>query len=210
MTSPATIDWFRRPVGPPADGTLNACFNALDRHVVRGHADDTALALGGRAWTYAELLTEVGAFAGVLRAFGTRPGDLVAVTPLPAFEEVVVVLAAARLGAVVEHATDLAAHVASARVLVAGTDPALATGDVPVVTVDETSELSWSFVMRAGRTDPAACADVPGDALLARAGTHELTVLAALGAEEPPTPPEGATPTDVGGLRIWSFAREGA
>ena len=86
MGTSTTIDWFRKPVDSPADGTLNACYNALDRHVIRGRAEDVALVLGTRSWTYARLLTEVGALAGVLRAFGTGVGDVVAVGPLPAFE----------------------------------------------------------------------------------------------------------------------------
>ena len=36
MSTSTTIDWFRKPADSPADGTLNACYNALDRHVIRG------------------------------------------------------------------------------------------------------------------------------------------------------------------------------
>ena len=202
MSTPAPIDWFRTPVDSPADGTLNACYHALDRHVIRGRAEDVALTLDTRTWTYAELLTHVGAFAGVLRAFGTGIGDAVALAPVPTLEGVVVTLAVARLGAVVDHTDDLAAHVLTARVLVAGTDPGLETGEVPVVTVDDSTELSWAMAMRAGRTDPAGCADVPGDAVLARRAGTELTVLAALDGTDVPVPP-GTTLLDVGGLRLW-------
>jgi hypothetical protein len=209
MNTPSTVDWVRKPVDSPADGTLNACYNALDRHVIRGGAEDVALTLDSGAWTYAELLAHVGAFAGVLRAFGTGIGDSVALAPVPAFEAVVVSLAVARLGAVVDHTHDLAPHVGTARVLVAGTDPGLQTGDVPLVTVDDTTELSWAMVMRAGRTDPAGCADVPGDAVLARRGEAELTVLDALDRVDPPTPP-GTVLLDVGGLSLWAPALEDA
>ncbi|WP_107771670.1 AMP-binding protein [Nocardioides sediminis] len=202
MNHSTTIDWFRKPVDSPADGTLNACYNALDRHVIRGGADDVALTLDASTWTYAELLAEVGALAGVLRAFGTAVGDTVAVGILPVLEGLVVTLAAARVGAVVEHTDDLAAHVATARVLVAPTDPGLDTGDVPVVTVDDSTELSWSMVMRAGRTDPAGCADVTGDAVLTRWGATELRVLAALEPGEVPVP-AGASLLEVGGLSLW-------
>lgn len=208
MSTSTTIDWFRRPAESPSDGTLNACYNALDRHVIRGQAEEVALTLDTRSWTYAELLTHVGAFAGVLRAFGTGLGDTVAVGPLPAFEGVVVTLAVARLGAVVQHTDDLAGHVATARVLVAGTDPGLETGDVPVITVDDSTELSWAMVMRAGRTDPAGCSDVPGDAVLARLGGAELPVLAALGTDDVPVPP-GAGLLEVGGLALWSHDATG-
>jgi hypothetical protein len=208
MTGTTPVDWFRRPVDSPADGTLNACYNALDRHVIRGRAEDVALALDTRTWTYAELLTDVGAFAGVLRAFGTGIGDPVAVAPLPEFEAVVVTLAAARLGAVVDHTDDLAQYVATARVLVAGTDPGLHTGDVSLITVDDSTELSWAMVMRAGRTDPAGCADVPGDAVLARHGGSRLTVLDALAPTAPPAPPWAAV-LDVGGLHLWAGVAPG-
>ncbi len=63
------------------------------------------------------------------------------------------------------------------------------------------------MVMRAGRTDPAGCADVAGDAVLARAGESELGVLAALHGSDLPTP-AGATVLDVGGLRLWSYDAE--
>ena len=62
------------------------------------------------------------------------------------------------------------------------------------------------MVMRAGRTDPAGCADVPGDAVLARAGDAALTVLAALGAERRRRRPRQARSVlVVGGLALWSY-----
>jgi hypothetical protein len=40
------VNWFRAPSdGDP--GTLNACYNALDVHVIRGRAEDTALTIDG-------------------------------------------------------------------------------------------------------------------------------------------------------------------
>ena len=129
--------------------------------------------------------------------------------PLPAFEAVVVTLAVARLGAVVDHTDDLAPHVATARVLVAGTDPGLETGDVPVVTVDDSTELSWAMVMRAGRTDPAGCADVARGRRARPAG--------GVGADRPRRARRGRrsryrpapTVLDVGGLALWSRRRGG-
>jgi hypothetical protein len=80
------------------------------------------------------------------------------------------------------------------------------TPDGVVLAVDG-EDLPWEVAMRAGRTDPAGCADVPGDAVLSRHGSDTLTVLAALGASddhELPVP-DGATLVEVGGLRFWSF-----
>jgi hypothetical protein len=197
MTSrTAGITWFRVPAdGHP--GTLNACYNALDIHVVRGRADDVATDLGGSGRTFAWLLTEVAACAGVLRAFGVEVGDQVGLGAVPHETGVVTVLAAARVGAVVQYDDSPGAT---------GTVVVRGTPDGVVLAVDG-EDLPWEVAMRAGRTDPAGCADVPGDAVLSRHGSDTLTVLAALGASddhELPVP-DGATLVEVGGLRFWSF-----
>ena len=192
----AGVTWFRAPAdGHP--GTLNACYNALDIHVVRGHADDVATHLDGSGRTYAWLLTEVAACAGVLRACGVEVGDQVGLGAVPPETGVVTVLAAARVGAVVQYDDSPGA---TGAVVVRGTP------DGVVLAVDG-EDLPWEVAMRAGRTDPAGCADVPGDAVLSRHGSDTLTVLAALGASddhELPVP-DGATLVEVGGLRFWSF-----
>ncbi len=195
MTPSSEVAWFRPPAGDA--GTLNACYNALDIHVIRGRAEEVALADGGGAWTFARLLTEVAACAGVLRAFGTGVGDVVAIGPLPRLTGIVVALAAARVGAVSAYDDPPAA---GATMVVGST----AGG---VVLVADGEELPWDVAQRAGRTDPAGCNDVPGDAVLSRLGGHELTVLAALGASDDPNPPppDGASLVQVGGLRFWSF-----
>jgi propionyl-CoA synthetase len=111
------IDWYRQPTvvldksNPPfyrwfADGTLNTCFNALDRHVNDGRGDQTALIYDspvtgtGRKLTYRQLLDEVARFAGVLRGLGTGAGDRVVIYMPMIPETVVAMLACARLGAV--------------------------------------------------------------------------------------------------------------
>ena len=111
------VDWIRRPRRvldddrPPfyrwfPDATLNTCYNALDRHVVRGDGDRTALVYdspvtGTKAsFTYAQLLEQVAAFAGALRGFGVVAGDRVVIYMPMIPEAVVAMLACARLGAV--------------------------------------------------------------------------------------------------------------
>ena len=111
------IDWFRRPTqvldasAPPRyrwfpGATLNTCYNALDRHVVRGAADrpaiihDSPVTGTKRTISYAELLGEVGAFAGVLEQLGVTKGDRVVIYMPMIPEAVVAMLACARLGAV--------------------------------------------------------------------------------------------------------------
>lgn len=186
------VNWFR----PPADGdpgTLNACYEALDIHVVRGRADDVAATVDGQHHTFARLLSEVAACAGVLRACGVGLGDRVVVGGLSPQTCLVVPLAVARVGA-----------------LAAYDDSAGAEGRVRVDAtgfVVEGDELPWDVAMRAGRTDPAGCADVPGDAVLATHGEDRLTVLEAVGAsdDDTATAPAGATLVEVGGVRLWSF-----
>ena len=88
------------------DGRLNVCFNALDRHVVHGRADQTALIYDSpvtgtvRHYSYAELLDLVARFAGVLRDLGVGKGDRVVVYMPMIPEAVVAMLACARIGAV--------------------------------------------------------------------------------------------------------------
>ncbi len=113
----ALVDWIRKPrqvlddSRPPfyrwfPDATLNTCFNALDRHVAHGRADQPALihdspVTGTRTTlTYAQLLGEVAAFAGVLRGLGVDKGDRVIVYMPMIPEAVIAMLACARLGAV--------------------------------------------------------------------------------------------------------------
>jgi hypothetical protein len=191
------VTWFK----PPTDddpGTLNACYNALDIHVIRGRADEVALSVDGTDHTYARLLTEVAACAGVLRACGIGVGDRVVLGALPAAEGVIAALAVARIGAVAAYDDSVEVH-ATVRVGNAeGTASFTVDGD----------ELPWDVAMRAGRTDPAPCADVPGDAVLARHRDDTLTVLGAVGASgDQVSAPDGAALVEVGGVRLWSFAR---
>jgi propionyl-CoA synthetase len=111
------IHWVNRPStvldadNPPfyrwfPDGRLNVCFNALDRHVVFGRADQTALIYDSpvtgtvRSYTCAELLDLVARFAGVLRDLGVGQGDRVVIYLPMVPEAVIAMLACARIGAV--------------------------------------------------------------------------------------------------------------
>jgi propionyl-CoA synthetase len=111
------VDWIRKPQRilddsrAPfyrwyPDASLNTCYNALDRHVVRGAADrpalvyDSAVTGERRTYTYAELLAEVAAFAGALQALGVVKGDRVVIYLPMIPEAVVAMLACARIGAV--------------------------------------------------------------------------------------------------------------
>ncbi len=80
-------------------GVVNTCYNALDRHVERGRADQVALIhdspLTGSVTrlTYAELLAEVQALAAIMQDFGVAKGDRV-VLYMPMVPEAVVAMLA--------------------------------------------------------------------------------------------------------------------
>jgi propionyl-CoA synthetase len=111
------VDWFVKPAvtldrsRPPfyrwyAGGRLNTCYNALDRHVIRGRADQPALIYDSpvtgttQTYSYSLLLEKVAAFAAVLRDCGVGVGDRVVVYMPMIPEAVIAMLACARLGAV--------------------------------------------------------------------------------------------------------------
>ena len=144
------IDWIHRPTAPDGtDGTLNLCFNALDRHVVHGRADEPAIA-NDRQTSYARLLEDVAAFGGVLRAFGVGPGDTVVARLPQGRDALVALLASTRLGAI---------HVIEEP---EGDEATLTVAGAVIRRSGESApdDLDWDVLLRAGRTDPAPCAEV--------------------------------------------------
>jgi len=89
-----------------AGGEVNSCYNALDRHVENGRAEQVALIYDSpvtstvRAFTYRELRDEVARFAGVLAARGVTRGDRVVIYMPMVPEAVIGMLACARIGAI--------------------------------------------------------------------------------------------------------------
>ena len=111
------IDWTRRwdkVFDPEMDvygrwyvgAETNTCYNAVDRHVERGRAQQTALihdsAITGtvRSFTFAELKDEVTALAAVLQEMGIGKGDRVIIYMPMVAEAAFAMLACARIGAV--------------------------------------------------------------------------------------------------------------
>src|SRR4051795_5447512 len=109
------LHWFGEPTqalddsNPPfyrwfADGTINASYNCLDRHVEAGNGDRVAFHWRGEEGeeldvTYADLHRDVQKFANALKDRGIGKGDVVGIF-LPMIPEVVVaMLACARIGA---------------------------------------------------------------------------------------------------------------
>jgi propionyl-CoA synthetase len=89
-----------------AGGRLNTCYNALDRHVDRGRADQLALIYDSpvtgttAAFSYRELRDAVARFAGALVAEGVERGDRVIVYMPMVPEAVIAMLACARIGTI--------------------------------------------------------------------------------------------------------------
>jgi propionyl-CoA synthetase len=87
-------------------GRLNSCYNALDRHVERGRADQPALVYDSPVtgttamFTYSELRDLVARFAGALLAQGVERGDRVVVYMPMVPEAAIAMLACARIGAI--------------------------------------------------------------------------------------------------------------
>ena len=111
------IDWIREPEvilddsNPPfyrwfKGGTLNTCYNALDRHADGGRGDQAALVYDSpatntkRTYTFEELRDQVATFAGALAKLGVTKGDTVVIYMPMVPEAVVAMLACARLGAI--------------------------------------------------------------------------------------------------------------
>ena len=92
-------EWF-------ADGMVNGCYNAVDRHVENGRGDQAAIIydspITGRksTTTYADLQSRVAKLAGALVAQGVTKGDRVIVYMPMVPEALEAMLACARIGAV--------------------------------------------------------------------------------------------------------------
>jgi len=92
-------EWF-------TDGMVNTCYNAVDRHVENGRADQTAIIYDSPITgakdkiTYAELKDKVAHLAGALVTKGVTKGDRVIVYMPMVPEALVAMLACARIGAV--------------------------------------------------------------------------------------------------------------
>ncbi|HEX5659557.1 MAG TPA: AMP-binding protein, partial [Polyangiales bacterium] len=92
------VKWFE-------DGTLNASYNCLDRHVAEGKGDKIALSFEGepgdkRTLTYAQLLAQTSKLANVLLGLGLEKGDRVAIYMGMVPEAAIAMLACARIGAI--------------------------------------------------------------------------------------------------------------
>ncbi len=85
---------------------FNTCYNALDRHVDGGRADQLALIYDSpltgskQTFTYRELRDRVARFAGALKAQGVQKGERVVIYMPMVPEAAIAMLACARIGAI--------------------------------------------------------------------------------------------------------------
>jgi propionyl-CoA synthetase len=92
-------EWF-------TDAKVNACWNAVDRHVEAGHGDriaiihDSPVTNTVHKLSYAELRDRVASLAGALRAKGVEKGDRVIIYMPMVPEALEAMLACARIGAI--------------------------------------------------------------------------------------------------------------
>jgi propionyl-CoA synthetase len=113
----AEIDWYKKwdtvldQSNPPfyrwfRGGELNTCYNAVDRHVENGRAEQTAIIYDSPVTntvthiSYGQFKDQVSRFAGALRGEGVEKGDTVIIYMPMIPQALVAMLACARLGAV--------------------------------------------------------------------------------------------------------------
>lgn len=117
MDAAGAIDWTRKPSRALnddraplyewfTDGSVNTCWNAVDRHVLAGRGKQAAIIHDSpvtgtkHVITYAELLDRVSRLAGALKAKGVTKGDRVIIYMPMVPEALEAMLACARLGAI--------------------------------------------------------------------------------------------------------------
>jgi len=99
IPSDGNIVWFE-------GGRLNACYNAVDRHVQRGLGDKVAIIHEGNSpgdgckLTYSDLLKRVCKLANALKRISVHKGDIVTIYMPMVPEAAICMLACARIGAI--------------------------------------------------------------------------------------------------------------
>ena len=117
MTAADAIDWVTKPSKALfadraplyewfSDSEVNTCYNAVDRHVLNGRGDQTAIIydspMTGTKYsiTFSELLEKVSVLAGALTNNGISKGDRVIIYMPMIPEGIISMLACARIGAI--------------------------------------------------------------------------------------------------------------
>lgn len=117
MNAAEAIDWDKKPSKALfadraplyewfSDSMVNTCYNAVDRHVFNGRADQKAIIYDSPmtdtkySITFAELLEKVASLAGALSSKGISKGDRVIIYMPMIPEGIIAMLACARIGAI--------------------------------------------------------------------------------------------------------------
>ncbi len=117
MQAAEAIDWNKKPSKALfdrgdhmyewfADGLVNSCYNAVDRHVIAGRGEQAAIIYDSpitgakQTISYVELQTRVASLAGALAAQGVTKGDRVIIYMPMVPEALEAMLACARIGAI--------------------------------------------------------------------------------------------------------------
>ena len=117
MTAADAIDWVKKPSKALfsdraplyewfCDSEVNTCYNAIDRHVLNGRANQKAIIYDSPVTdtkysiTYSELHEKVATLAGALLAKGISKGDRVIIYMPMVPEGLISMLACARIGAI--------------------------------------------------------------------------------------------------------------
>jgi len=117
MTAADAIDWVKKPSKALfseraplyewfCDSEVNTCYNAVDRHVLNGRANQKAIIYDSPmtdtqySITFSELLEKVATLAGALSTKGISKGDRVIIYMPMVPEGIIAMLACARIGAI--------------------------------------------------------------------------------------------------------------
>ena len=117
MTAADAIDWVKKPSKALfseraplyewfCDSEVNTCYNAVDRHVLNGRADQKAIIYDSPmtdtkySITFSELLEKVATLAGALSSKGISKGDRVIIYMPMVPEGIIAMLACTRIGAI--------------------------------------------------------------------------------------------------------------
>lgn len=117
-------------------------YDALDRQVIDGLGEQAVWTDSEHTWSYAELLADSSAIAGGLRLLGLTAGDRLALDLDRGWPRLQLLLAAIRLGLVIDGGADLRIH-----------------GD-PAAIALPTETVEVRVVLRLGRNDPYPAPEV--------------------------------------------------
>lgn len=143
MRALRNVDLFSRGSEMPG-----LAFDALDRHVIFGHAERVCVTHSDKSITFVKMLEHTASLAGGLRRVGVGPDQGLSVSMADSWERLSLLLALVRLGLVPSPSASL-----------------LMTGAPGVLRIGE-DDLDLEMLVKIGQVDPAAAPSSPDDHLL--------------------------------------------